>query len=141
MDPTGKSPDILNRQRAVPVRVGRLREFARRLAATARVQPESFSVVLVSDRRIRELNRRYRQRSAATDVLSFPLGENGFLGDVVISAETARRQARRLGHGLDAELRLLLLHGVLHLMGHDHETDSGEMNRRERGLRRRLGLE
>ena len=144
MDPSDKSPDILNRQRTVPVRVGRLREFARRLAATARVQPENYSVVLVSDRRIRELNRRYRQRSVATDVLSFPLhenGENGFLGDVVISAETAKRQARRLGHGLDAELKLLLLHGVLHLMGHDHETDRGEMDRRERGLRRRLGLE
>lgn len=144
MEPPDSSPEILNRQRTVAVRVRPLSEFARRLASTVRVSPESFAVVLVSDRRIRELNRRYRNRSAATDVLSFPLdetGEKGFLGDVVISAETAKRQARRLGHGLNVELQLLLLHGVLHLMGYDHETDRGAMNGREHGLRRRLGLE
>ena len=118
-----------------------LRRFGDRLARTVRLSPESFSAVLVSDRRMREFNRRYRRKSGATDVLSFPLEENGYLGDVVISVETARRQARELGHGLQTELQLLLLHGVLHLMGYDHEADTGQMNRRERALRRRLGLE
>ena len=141
MDPSDSSPIVQNRQRKVRVDVATLDEFARRLAATARISPESFSAVLVSDRRIRDLNRRYRRESAATDVLSFPLEENGFLGDVVISVETARRQARHLGHRLAKELELLLLHGVLHLMGYDHESDGGEMARRERGLRRRLELE
>lgn len=132
---------VQNRQRRVPVNEEVLRRFGDRLARTVRLSPESFSAVLVSDRRMREFNRRYRRKSGATDVLSFLLEENGYLGDVVISVETARRQARKLGHGLQTELQLLLLHGVLHLMGYDHEADNGQMNRRERALRRRLGLE
>ncbi len=132
---------VQNRQRRVPVNEAALRRFGDRLARTVSLSPGSFSAVLVSDRRMREFNRRYRRKSGATDVLSFPLEENGYLGDVVISAETARRQARELGHGLQTELQLLLLHGVLHLMGYDHEADNGQMSRRERALRRRLGLE
>ncbi len=132
---------VRNRQRRVPVSEEVLRRFGDRLARTVRLSPESFSAVLVSDRRMREFNRRYRRKSGATDVLSFALEENGYLGDVVISVETARRQARKLGHGLQTELQLLLLHGVLHLMGYDHEADTGQMSRRERALRRRLGLE
>lgn len=132
---------VQNRQRCVPVNEEVFRRFGARLARTVRLSPESFSAVLVSDRRMREFNRRYRRKSGATDVLSFPLEENGYLGDVVISVETAQRQARKLGHGLQTELQLLLLHGVLHLMGYDHEADNGQMNRRERALRRRLGLE
>lgn len=134
-------PIVQNRQRRIVVKAEELEIFGRRLAQTVRLKPETFSAVLVSDRRIRELNRRYRQQSVATDVLSFPVEENGYLGDVVISVETARRQARRLGHGLLRELELLLLHGVLHLMGYDHESDTGQMDRRELTLRRRLGLE
>ena len=132
---------VQNRQRRIAVKAEALELFGRRLAQAVRLEPESFSAVLVSDRRIRELNRRYRQQSEATDVLSFPVVENGYLGDIVISVETARRQARLLGHGLLRELELLLLHGVLHLMGYDHETDRGQMDRRELTLRRRLGLE
>lgn len=132
---------VQNRQRRIAVKAEALELFGRRLAQAVRLKPESFSAVLVSDRRIRELNRRYRQQSEATDVLSFPVVENGYLGDIVISVETARRQARLLGHGLLRELELLLLHGVLHLMGYDHETDRGQMDRRELTLRRRLGLE
>ena len=134
-------PIVQNRQRRIVVKAEELEIFGRRLAQTVRLKPETFSAVLVSDRRIRELNRRYRQQSVATDVLSFPVEENGYLGDVVISVETARRQARRLGHGLLRELELLLLHGVLHLMGYDHASDTGQMDRRELTLRRRLGLE
>lgn len=141
MAKVSQEPIVQNRQRRITVKTETLEIFGRRLARTVRLKPESFSAVLVSDRRIRELNRRYRQQSVATDVLSFPVEENGYLGDVVISVETARRQARRLGHGLLRELELLLLHGVLHLMGYDHESDTGQMDRRELTLRRRLGLE
>ncbi len=130
-----------NRQRRVSVDEDDLSVFLVRLRRVLRLRPESFSAVLVSDRRIRELNRRYRRRSAATDVLSFPLRENGYLGEVVISAPTARRQARRYRHHVEEEVKLLLLHGVLHLLGYDHETDFGQMARREHTLRRRLGLE
>jgi probable rRNA maturation factor len=130
-----------NRQRRVSVDEDNLSVFLVRLRRALRLPPESFSAVLVSDRRIRELNRRYRKRSAVTDVLSFPLRENGYLGEVVISAPTARRQARRYHHRVEKEVKLLLLHGVLHLLGYDHETDRGQMARREHTLRRRLGLE
>lgn len=130
-----------NRQRRIRVNREGLGRFARELAKAARIPPESFAAVLVSDRRMRDLNRRFRNRAVATDVLSFPLHEGAYMGDVIISVETARRQARRLGHGLQQELQLLLLHGVLHLMGYDHETDNGRMTRRESALRRRLGLE
>ncbi len=130
-----------NRQRRVSVDEDDLSVFLVRLRRVLRLPLESFSAVLVSDRRIRELNRRYRKRSAATDVLSFPLRENGYLGEVVISAPTARRQARCYRHRVEEEVKLLLLHGVLHLLGYDHETDRGQMARREHTLRRRLGLE
>ena len=132
---------VQNRQRRIRVNREGLGRFARELAKAARIPPESFAAVLVSDRRMRDLNRRFRNRAVATDVLSFPLHEGAYMGDVIISVETARRQARRLGHGLQQELQLLLLHGVLHLMGYDHETDNGRMTRRESALRRRLGLE
>ena len=130
-----------NRQRRVSVDEDDLSVFLVHLRRVLRLPPESFSAVLVSDRRIRELNRRYRKRSAVTDVLSFSLRENGYLGEVVISAPTARRQARHYRHRVEEEVKLLLLHGVLHLLGYDHETDRGQMARREHTLRRRLGLE
>jgi len=116
--------------------------FVRRIAAAAGCSADEVTVVLTGDDEIAELNRRYRRKPAATDVLSFPGGEDpdGVLrqGDVVISVETARRQARRRRHSLEEELRYLLIHGFLHLMGYDHETDDGEMNREELRLRRRL---
>ena len=132
---------LTNRQRGVSIDTGELEAFRRRLSRVARVKPESFSVALVSDRRIAALNRRYRGRPRPTDVLSFAAGGNGYLGDVVISAPTARRQARRYRNRVEDEIKLLMLHGLLHLMGYDHETDKGRMNRREHALRRRLGLE
>lgn len=100
----------------------------------------SLSVRFVSDRQIRELNRRYREKDAPTDVLSFPGGgtpEGLHLGDLVIGVPTARRQAAGLGHSLGREIRELVLHGVLHLLGHDHEVDGGIMDALELDMRRR----
>lgn len=136
---------IINRQRRVAVDAAPLRAFAARLSRSLGLTPESFTVALVSDRRSAALNRRYRRRPQPADVLSFPVngsaGKKGDLGDVVIAVETARRNARRYRHSLGAELKLLMVHGALHLLGYDHETDRGQMNRREHALRRRLRLE
>jgi probable rRNA maturation factor len=98
------------------------------------------TVVIVSDARVRALNRQYRKQDKATDVLSFPSEESGFLGDVVIASGVAARQAREAGHSLATELRVLALHGLLHLLGYDHERDDGRMARLERRLRKRGGL-
>jgi probable rRNA maturation factor len=98
------------------------------------------TVAIVPDRRIRALNQRYRRTDRATDVLSFPSGEPGCLGDIVIAAGVARRQARAAGHSLQTELRVLALHGLLHLLGYDHERDAGRMARVEARLRVRGGL-
>ena len=98
------------------------------------------TIALVSDRRIRALNRQFRGKDYATDVLSFPSGERGFLGDIVIAAGVARRQARQAGHTLQTELRVLALHGLLHLLGYDHDSDDGKMARVEARLRKKAGL-
>ncbi len=101
-------------------------------------------VLITSSREIRELNRRFRHKDKPTDVLSFPCATfpmtDGFEGEIAISADIAGQNAERLGHGLADELKVLLLHGVLHLAGYDHETDGGEMARREAVLRRELRL-
>jgi probable rRNA maturation factor len=98
------------------------------------------TVAIVPDARVRALNREYRRKDTSTDVLSFPSEERGHLGDVVIAAGVARRQARDAGHSLQTELRVLALHGLLHLLGYDHERDDGRMARLERRLRREGGL-
>ena len=99
------------------------------------------SVLLTTDDGIRGLNRRFRGKNRATDVLSFPVEAGfGLAGDLAISVETAARQAAEQGHRLSVELRVLMLHGLLHLAGLDHETDDGAMARRERRLRAKLGL-
>ena len=98
------------------------------------------TVAIVSDARVRALNRQYRKKDTATDVLSFPSDDRGYLGDVVIASGVAARQAREAGHSLATELRVLALHGLLHLLGYDHERDDGRMARLERRLRRRGGL-
>ena len=87
------------------------------------------SVLLCGDTRMRRLNREFRKIDRSTDVLSFPAGDPAFLGDVAVDVPYAARQARRRGHSLDREVKLLLAHGVLHLLGHDHETDQGAMFR------------
>jgi probable rRNA maturation factor len=98
------------------------------------------TIAIVSDARVRALNRRYRRKDRATDVLSFPSDTPGVLGDVVIASGVAARQARDAGHSLATELRVLALHGLLHLLGYDHERDDGQMARLERRLRHRGGL-
>ena len=115
----------------------------------ARVAPArargDVTVVFVSDARMRELNRRYRGQDSPTDVLSFPADPShqavgGALGDIVVAVGVARRQAREAGHSFAVETRVLALHGLLHLMGYDHETDTGQMARVEARLRRSGGL-
>jgi probable rRNA maturation factor len=127
------------------VRSRELTPWLRALLGELAPRADSFAVRFTSDRAMRELNHRYRGRDYATDVLSFPGGgtaEGRHLGDVVIAVPTARRQAEAAGASSGEELRRLLLHGVLHCLGYDHETDHGEMDRLERRLRRRwLGAE
>jgi probable rRNA maturation factor len=125
-----------------PVRAPGLAAWLAELAP--RAAAGTLTVVITSDRKIRALNRQWRGVDQATDVLSFPAGDGpgpgGHLGDLVIARETAARQARQEGHALATELRVLALHGLLHLLGYDHEHDSGDMARLERRLRRRGGL-
>ncbi len=117
----------------------------------ARVAPRGahgeITIALVTDARMRTLNRAYRKRDYATDVLSFPVepepakpGTPRHLGDILISRGVAASQARAAGHPLGTELRILALHGLLHLMGYDHERDHGRMRRLEIRLRRKGGL-
>ena len=100
------------------------------------------SVLLTGDAALRALNRKYRHKDKATDVLSFPATETaeGVAGDLAISLETALLQAGERGHTLEMEIKVLLLHGLLHLAGYDHEADNGTMHRKEARLRRELGL-
>jgi probable rRNA maturation factor len=103
------------------------------------------SVLLTTDAEIRRLNRTFRHKNKATDVLSFPApaavpAQPHSAGDLAISVETAQRQAADCGHALFVELQVLLLHGVLHLAGYDHENDTGQMARKEAALRRQFGL-
>jgi probable rRNA maturation factor len=87
------------------------------------------------------MNARYCGKKSSTDVLSFPDGEDGRLGDILISAARAESQARDYGHPVEEEVKTLILHGFLHLLGYDHETDDGEMRSKERRLRRKYGLD
>jgi probable rRNA maturation factor len=103
------------------------------------------SVLLTTDETIRGLNRRFRGKNKATDVLSFPAhspveNREKIAGDLAISVPAALRQSTAWGHSLETELKVLILHGLLHLAGYDHETDAGEMHRRESRLRATLGL-
>ena len=129
---------VLNRQRRQRIDATRLRRVLRGAGRTLGVGGE-VSVVLAGDGLLRRLNRDFRGKDRPTDVLSFPgvEGDEG-LGDVVISVPTAARNARRLGHSVPRELDVLALHGFLHVLGYDHETDDGTMDRLERRLRGRM---
>jgi probable rRNA maturation factor len=128
---------LLNRQRRQRVSPSRLRGVLEGAALTLRVSGE-VSLVLTGDRAMRRLNARYRGKDKSTDVLSFPGDPKTGLGDIVISVETATRNARRLRRTVPQELDVLALHGFLHVLGYDHEKDDGTMDRLERRLRRRL---
>jgi probable rRNA maturation factor len=159
---------ILNRQRRVRISVGDLKEFVARARRVLHLPAASVTVCLVTNSEIARWNRLYRGKSGATDVLSFPVdrplkrrrgsgarkwtdlsspvsfakpdSRASYLGDIAIAPEVARRNARRFGRTFGEEMRILILHGMLHLMGYDHETDAGEMDRREQRLQRALGL-
>lgn len=117
-----------------------LRDFARRLQLeTAHGQP--FTCLVTSDGALRELNLRFRKKDEPTDVLSFPAGGlDDSLGEIAISFHRAKAQAEEYGHSPSDEIRILILHGVLHLMGMDHEADQGEMARAERRWRKHYNL-
>ncbi len=138
--PDGLRVVVVSRQRRRKLDAARLRRVLMGAAAALRVEGE-LALVLAGDRLVRRLNRDYRHKDRPTDVLSFPgEGGEGGLGDIVISVETAERNARGLGRSLPQELDVLALHGFLHVLGHDHETDGGTMQRLETRLRRRLGV-
>ena len=139
--------EVVNRQRKRPMDCAHWGQFAEHALEKIGVGGESATVVFVSDRAMRSLNLRYRGRNSTTDVLSFPAEQTEFeklegtsLGDVVISVERAEAQTEEHALGFEEEVAQLILHGLLHLCGYDHETDNGEMNRLELRLRRRLGI-
>lgn len=143
---------ILNRQRGIPLQDASLARFLAKVQRELKLGGREVTVCFISDREIAQLNRRFRGKSKPTDVLSFPANgtdakeftsgsEEEILGDIAVSPQAARRNAKRFGRTLEDEIRVLILHGVLHLAGYDHETDSGQMERIESRLRRKLGLE
>jgi probable rRNA maturation factor len=139
--------EVVNRQRKFAVDCERWRAFAVKALKALPTEASELTVVFVSDRRMRELNRVWRGKRGTTDVLSFSPGPDEFenpaganLGDVVISVEQAARQANENDLTLDEEIAQLILHGMIHLCGYDHSTDSGQMNRLEMRLRRRLRI-
>lgn len=159
---------VVNRQSRIRVAIRPLEQFLGRVQQELGLANREVTVCLVSDPAMARLNQGFRGKRGPTDVLSFPadgtlalgfavhsnsavlprvqgkpvVAEVGsYLGDIAIAPATARRNTRRFGRTLPQELRILILHGVLHLAGYDHETDRGEMDRLERRLRRRLGLD
>lgn len=153
--PAGASPAIENRQKSVHVAVRPLRHFLRKVVRELGLSGDCVAIRLINDNQMARLNHQYRNKPRTTDVLSFPAEERrrpsnlqtrvrklrgSFLGDIAISPVVARRNARACGRRVEHEFRILILHGVLHLLGYDHETDRGEMNRVETRLRRRLGI-
>jgi len=129
---------LLNQQRRRRIPAARLRRVIQDAARALRVSGE-VALVLTGDAPVRRLNARYRHQDEATDVLSFPgPGGDVGLGDIVISLDRAARNAPRFGRTLSEELQILTLHGFLHVLGYDHETDDGTMDRLESRLRKRL---
>ncbi len=139
--------EVVNRQRRRKIVAKRWRDFAEKAMRAIGGDKQGATIVFVSDKLIRDLNRRFRGKDYATDVLSFRLEAEAFelpkqtdLGEVVISVERAIEQAKQNSLSFSGEVKQLILHGLLHLAGYDHETDDGEMNRLELRVRRRLGI-
>jgi probable rRNA maturation factor len=144
---------IINRQSQFVLDLPSLRAYERQVSSVLDLGSRDFNVCFVTDEDISRMNAVYRGKAEPTDVLSFPWegdGESGpdesavisefrnFLGDVVISVATAEQNAKAEGHSTEEEIRMLILHGVLHLLGYDHESDHGEMKSLELALRQRL---
>jgi probable rRNA maturation factor len=133
--------EVVNRQRGKKIDTEAWASFAARALAAIGKPESSATIAFVSDSRIRELNRRFRDIDKATDVLSFPSeSDEANLGDIAVSVETAAAQAKENGLAFEDEIAQLILHGLLHLSGYDHETDNGEMNKLEIRLRRKLQI-
>jgi len=139
--------EIVNRQRRRKINAKQWREFAENILAAIGTKKPDVTIVFVGDEAIKKLNRQFRGKNYATDVLSFPSEAEAFevenqahLGEVVISVQRAAAQANGNGLSFSNEVKQLILHGLLHLSGYDHETDKGEMNRLELRLRKQLGI-
>ncbi|HEX6283223.1 MAG TPA: rRNA maturation RNase YbeY [Pyrinomonadaceae bacterium] len=134
--------EAVNRQRKTKIDTEAWQAFAARAVDAIGRGGSSVTIAFVSDKTIRELNRQFRGVAKATDVLSFPSDDPDAsnLGDIAISVDTASVQAKENGLTLDEEVAQLILHGLLHLCGYDHETDNGEMNRLEWRMRKKLGI-
>jgi len=131
--------EILNRQRKHPVRTKAFKRLLGELSARYRLADPEITLAFVGERAMRTLNRKFGKKDRPTDVLSFPLGEKGadgkfYLGDIVIAVPVAFRQCRAKGHGLDRELRLLTIHGFLHLVGYDHSAGIEDEERKAHRL-------
>ncbi|HXH69072.1 MAG TPA: rRNA maturation RNase YbeY, partial [Pyrinomonadaceae bacterium] len=139
--------EIINNQRKIRINSKLFNEFAEKAVQKISGKAgKAITIAFVSDRKMRLLNKIYRGKNATTDVLSFPFeaeeferGENN-LGDIFISLEQAERQAEENNLAFETEIKQLILHGILHLCGFDHETDNGEMNRHELELRETLEI-
>ena len=155
---------ILNKQKKVRLAARPLLEFLRKTQRELNIANSEITIAFVSDEEIARWNQTYRKKKGPTDVLSFPSVAGArfrfegkkklarplkslsgaavpeILGDIAIAPETAKRYAKKNGRTLSSEVRVLMLHGVLHLMGYDHENDAGQMNRIEQKLRRKLGI-
>ena len=137
--------DIINRQRRRKINQKHWRDFAARAIEAIGNRREAVTIVFVSDPAIRKLNKSFRGKDSVTDVLSFPTEPEQFetqssLGEIVIAIDRAAAQAKENGLTLQNEIEQLIMHGLLHLCGYDHETDDGEMNRLELKLRKKLGI-
>lgn len=132
--------EVVNRQRGRKIETQTWESFAAKALDAIGKHGSSATIAFVSDTNIRKLNQQFRNVNKPTDVLSFPAEEEDNLGDIAISVETAAAQAKKNGLTLDEEISQLILHGLLHLSGYDHETDNGEMNRLELRLRRKLKI-
>jgi probable rRNA maturation factor len=138
--------EIVNRQRRRRLNPTQWREFAQTALAAITKAEKTVTLVFLSDDALKKLNRRFRGKNYATDVLSFPSGAQQFedqkdLGEVIISVQRAAAQAKEHSLSFSVEVKQLILHGLLHLSGYDHEIDKGEMNRLELKLRKRLGID
>lgn len=139
--------EIINKQRKIKIVAENFQKFLEILDEEIdETKNKSFTVAFVSDRKMRELNNDFRGKNLTTDVLSFPFEPDDFevdenhLGDIIISAEQAERQSIENNLNLELEIKQLILHGVLHLCGYDHELDDGEMNARELELRDKIQI-